>query len=428
MMKKLIQKRLERYVRRYFEQHPEVKLIAVTGSVGKTSTKRAIGTVLSGQLRVRMDMNNHNTEMSAPLGILGIEYPLNPRSVVAWLAVFKAARVRVQQPTDVDVIVQELGTDHPGDIAAFGGYLQPDYAVVTAVTPEHMEFFKTMDAVAKEELGVSDFSKFTFINRDDVDSAYASLQKTPNFTTYGVNDTAEYRLEIGQYDVANGYTCTAYGPTVAQGFALQVRVLGEHSLRPVMAAISVGLALGMATDSIAAGAQKIRPVPGRMNLLKGLNNTWVIDDSYNSSPAAAIGALRTLYSVFSQAPQRIALLGDMRELGETSEHEHQALGDFCRGDSLAWVVTVGPETERYLAPAARRQGCQVKSFKNPIQAAEFIRTVSEPGGVILAKGSQNTIYLEEAVKDLCLITEAAQLVRQSPEWMEKKRRFFESLQ
>lgn len=428
MFKIFIQKRLEQYVKRYFKKHSEVKLVVVTGSVGKTSTKRALGTVLSKQLRVRMDDNNHNTEMSAPLGILGIEYPKNVRSLFAWLTVFKAAKLRINSPTDVDVIVQELGTDHPGDIAAFGQYLRPDYAVVTAVTAEHMEFFKTMDAVAKEELSVSNFSKYTFINSDDVSGKYADFETTPNFTTYGVSEMAEYRMEIESFDVEQGYQCVASGPVFGQSFAVDVRVLGEHSLRPVVAAIGIAGALGMQPEQIAAGVGEIKPVPGRMNLLKGLDGTWIIDDSYNSSPAAAISALRTLYDVFAQAPQRIALLGDMRELGETSQREHEILGANCKGDRLGWVVTVGPETEKYLAPAARQQGCQVRSFNNSIEAAEFIRSVTEHGAAILVKGSQNTIYLEEAVKNLCLMTEDVKLVRQSAEWMEQKGRYLASLQ
>lgn len=428
MFKIFIQKRLEQYVKRYFKKHSEVKLVVVTGSVGKTSTKRALGTVLSKQLRVRMDDNNHNTEMSAPLGILGIEYPKNVRSLFAWLTVFKAAKLRINSPTDVDVIVQELGTDHPGDIAAFGQYLRPDYAVVTAVTAEHMEFFKTMDAVAKEELSVSNFSKYTFINSDDVSGKYADFETTPNFTTYGVSEMAEYRMEIESFDVEQGYQCVASGPVFGQSFAVDVRVLGEHSLRPVVAAIGIAGALGMQPEQIAAGVGEIKPVPGRMNLLKGIDGTWIIDDSYNSSPAAAISALRTLYDVFAQAPQRIALLGDMRELGETSQREHEILGANCKGDRLGWVVTVGPETEKYLAPAARQQGCQVRSFNNSIEAAEFIRSVTEHGAAILVKGSQNTIYLEEAVKNLCLMTEDVKLVRQSAEWMEQKGRYLASLQ
>jgi UDP-N-acetylmuramoyl-tripeptide--D-alanyl-D-alanine ligase len=164
-----------------------------------------------------------------------------------------------------------------------------------------------------------------------------------------------------------------------------------------------------------------------MNLLRGIGDTTIIDDTYNSSPAAAVAALRTLYDLFGQAPQRIAILGDMRELGETSKAEHEALALACDPGKLEWVVTVGPEMATYLTPVAKQRGCQVKNFMNPVEAAEFVRSVTREGAAILAKGSQNTIFLEEAVKNLCMMSEDVQLVRQSPEWMEKKQRYFESL-
>ena len=128
-----------------------MKLVVVAGSVGKTSTKIAIATVLNEKLRVRLHEGNHNSELSAPLAILGVEFPSNLRSFGAWWNVFTAVRHRIRRPADVDVIVQELGTDAIGQIPHFGTYLKPDIAVVTSVAPEHMEFFKTLDAVAAEE-------------------------------------------------------------------------------------------------------------------------------------------------------------------------------------------------------------------------------------------------------------------------------------
>ncbi len=151
MFKKLVQSKLEKQVKKYFQKHPEVKLVVVTGSVGKTSTKRAIATLLSKRYRVQMENTNHNTEMSVPLGIMGVEYPVgNVKSFSAWLRVFRAMNYRIKAPTGVDVIVQELGSDGKGQIAHFSTYLRPEIAVITGVTPEHMEFFGTIDAVAEE--------------------------------------------------------------------------------------------------------------------------------------------------------------------------------------------------------------------------------------------------------------------------------------
>lgn len=421
MFKLPIQFLLERYVVKYFKKHPEVKLIVVAGSVGKTSTKHAIATLLSKRYRVAMQEGNHNTHLSAPLAILGITYPENIKSIGAWIAVFRAARQRIKQPTGTDVIIQEIGADHPGDIAHFGRYLRPYIGVVTAVTPEHMEFFKTLDAVAKEELQAANFSEIAIINRDDVDGTYAAFLKNANLDTYGTTGVAEYRFETQNFTVENGYEGAVITPEY-QPIPASIKVVGEHSLRPVMGAVAVAVKMGMTADEISAGLKLIQPVPGRMNILKGLSQTMIIDDSYNSSPVAASSALQALYAL--QSPQRIAVLGDMNELGATAPDEHEKLGNLCDPNLLTWVVTVGELAEKYLAPAARQRGCQVRSFKSAIDAGAFVHSVIEPGAIVLVKGSQGGIYTEETVKVICNMDEGAQLVRQSPQWLQIKADFF----
>lgn len=362
--------------------------------------------------------------MSAPLGIMGVEYPVGKeKNPLAWLSVLIAMRHRVKAPTGVDVIIQELGTDGPGQIAHFSTYLRPDIAVVTGVTPEHMEFFGSLDAVAQEELTAANFSRMAVINRDDTASEYAKYVANTNITTYGSSGAAEYRFEEVDFNIEEeGYVGQIVAPEFTEPLPVQVRVVGEHSLRPVMGAVAVGLRLGLTAEEVRAGLAAIRAVPGRMNLLDGINQTKVIDDTYNSSPAAASAALQALYSL--QAPQRIAILGSMNELGISSEEEHRKLGLLCDPNLLSWVVTVGDDAEKYLAPAARARGCQVKSFKSALDAGAFARGVTEKGAIILVKGSQGGVYLEEAVKMLCLMGEDDELVRQEPHWMKIKDEFF----
>ncbi|AHB42779.1 UDP-N-acetylmuramoyl-tripeptide-D-alanyl-D-alanine ligase [Candidatus Saccharibacteria bacterium RAAC3_TM7_1] len=426
MFKRFVQKKLESYVRAYFKAHPEVRLIAVGGSVGKTSTKTAIATVLAKSLRVRMEDSNHNTHLSAPLGILGITYPENVHGVIAWLQVFRAAKKRIHQPSDVDVIVQELGTDHPGEIAHFGTYLKPFLGVVTAVTPEHMEFLGSIETVAQEELTLANFSQAALINRDDIDGRFSQYLTNPEVNTYGTTGSAEYRIEVKDFDINHGYEAYFYAPDLKEGVVANVRVLGEHSLRPVAAAVAVALKLGMDIRVVAEAVEDIVAVNGRMNVLRGVQDSILIDDTYNSSPASASAALQTLYNL--QAPQRIAILGDMNELGSSSQTEHETLGTLCDPSLLAWVVTIGPESEKYLAPAARARGCQVKSFRSALQAGGFVNGVVESGAVVLAKGSQNNVYAEEALKILLHETsDDHQLVRQGAQWQQTKEKFFGNL-
>ena len=420
MLKNFIQKRLEKLAKKYLKKHKPT-LVVVTGSVGKTSTKIAIATVLSQHYRVRVHEGNHNTHMSVPLGILGVDYPDNIRSFGEWSKVRKAAKQRIKQPKDTDVIVQELGTDTPGDIPHFGTYLQPDIAVVTAVSAEHMEFFKTVEAVAVEELSVAVFSKLTVINRDDISSEYAKYAETTDIDTYGTGGMAEYRFETSDNSV-KGYNGNFISPEFGE-LAMALKLAGEQNIKAAVAAGLIAAKLGMTSQQIKEGMEKIRPVKGRMNILRGLERSTLIDDTYNSSPLAVEAALRTLYQI--QSPQRIAILGSMNELGETSPQAHEQIGKLCDAGELAWVITIGEQAEKYLAPAARAKGCQVKSFHSPYDAGAFAHKVLEDNAIVLAKGSQNGVFAEEALKILLHSTEEEkELVRQTPAWLKIKQEQF----
>jgi UDP-N-acetylmuramoyl-tripeptide--D-alanyl-D-alanine ligase len=424
MFKAFIRKRLEGYVKKYLRTHPDIKLVIVTGSVGKTSAKVAIGTVLSEKFRVRLHEGNHNAELSAPLAILGIDYPTNLKSIGVWLEIFKAAKKRIHDPSDVDVIVQEVGSDRIGQVPHFGKYAKPAIAVVTAVSEEHMEYFKTLDAVAAEELSAANFSERALINRDDIEGKYAADLTNGNINTYGSSDAAEYSFIPEDFSIEKGYS----GLFRVQGeFAMAIKVtlkvVGEHSTLAAVAAGAVGLRFGMNEAELRSGLGKIHAVNGRMNVLRGVEDTIIIDDTYNSSPLAVASALDSLYQL--NVPQKIAVLGSMNELGESSQAAHEAVGKLCKGDQLAYLVTVGDEAEKYIAPAAQTNGCQVVSFKTALEAGAFVHKVLEPGAAILFKGSQGGIYLEEAVKIVLHSTEdESMLVRQSAEWLEIKQNFF----
>ncbi len=426
MIKGLIRNKLERSVKKYLKKNPEVKLVVVVGSVGKTSTKISIGTVLAEKYRVRLHEGNHNSELSAPLAILGVEFPDDIRSAKQWRLVFKAVKERLKQKADVDVIVQELGTDRIGQIPRFGKYLKPDIAVVTSVAAEHMEFFKTLDAVAAEELAAANFSKLALINRDDIDGKYAADITNGNINTYGTDATAEYRFETEDYTYIDGFSGNFIAPEFSSSIPTTIHLVGEHSTRAATAAGAVATKLGLSAEEIAQGISKIRAVNGRMNLLRGVQESTIIDDSYNSSPVAVASALQALYQM--NVSDKIVVLGSMNELGETSEAEHSAVGQLCDPFQLSYVVTVGDEAAKYIAPNAAARGCHVESFKSALEAGAYVHKVMTPGSAILFKGSQGGIYLEEAIKIVLHSTEEeSSLVRQSPEWLAKKQKFFSNL-
>ena len=289
--KNYVRDKLKKYVKDYFKAHSDVKLIAVGGSVGKTTTKMAIGTVLSADKRIRLEENNHNTDFSAPLAILGVKYPENVNSVMAWLRVFKACKKRIKNPSDVDVIIQELGTDHPGEMEYFASFLNPDYGVLTGISPEHMEFFGSLDNVAKEEMTILNMSKMGLINQDDVDARYANLLTNKNVKGYGMLSGVQYQLKIDSFDIQKGYSASVVGPD-GVNIAMDVNVFGRHSLKALAAAITIAKEMNVPTEHIIQGVSRMHPVPGRMQPLRGYNDSILIDDTYNASPVSIREALR----------------------------------------------------------------------------------------------------------------------------------------
>lgn len=416
MLKSIVRSRLEKYVKKYFKHH-HPKLIVVAGSVGKTVTKHAIATALrSAGYKVRMAEGNYNSEMSVPLALLGVDYPEDGvHSVKAWLEVFKEMKTKIKTDKEPDFIVQELGTDHPGEIAHFGSYLSPDLAVVTAITPEHMENFKDLNAVANEELDVTDYSEKVLINMDDT----PSMCIQDSFFTYGLNSKVDYGFEILEKTPLKGYLGRFKSRELGV-IEVKTQVSSEPQLKSMLAAAAVLAKYDATEQQIFEAFSEFKPVPGRMQVLEGKNDTTLIDDTYNSSPAAVEAALKALYDI--EAPERIAVLGSMNELGETSKEEHEKLGALCDPKKLSLVVTIGEEAKKHLAPAAKKAGCEVVSFANPKLAGEYVEEHASKSAVILYKGSQNGVFAEEALK--CMLknkTDSERLVRQSKLWMSQKK-------
>jgi UDP-N-acetylmuramoyl-tripeptide--D-alanyl-D-alanine ligase len=375
-MKKLAKKAVAAvlgYQVRQLVRKNNLKVIGVVGSIGKTSTKLAIAQTLSVGLRVRYQNGNYNDLVTVPLIFFGEDEPslFNPLS---WLAVFWRNQKQLNKAYPFDVVVVELGSDAPGQIEEFKAYLKLEIAVVTAVTPEHMQFFGSLDNVAKEELSVAKFASLVLVNKQLVGQKY--LNDIPNLLAYS--------LTGGDYNLAS--------------FGIKSDVLSGAEQYSQLAAASVAQKLGLTPEQIKSGLKNIKAVPGRMQILKGINSSTIIDDSYNSSPDAAKLALDFLYK--QQAPQKIAVLGSINEMGGYSQQAHADVGNYCDPKQLDLLITIGAQAEKYLAPEAEAKGCKVKSFDNPYFAGEFLKTIIKQGAAILVKGSQNGVFSEEAIKSI----------------------------
>ncbi len=376
----------------------QLKVVGVAGSMGKTSTKLAIAQVLSQNFKVCYQEGNYNDLVSVPLVFFGQEIPslFNP---LAWLGVFWRNQKQLRQPYPYDVVVVELGSDEPGQIIPFKNYLSLEVGVLTAITREHMVNFTGLDAVAEEELTIGQMSNLVLANKDLVDKKY--LDKLDDLLTYGLNAPADFTpKEFGLSDD-----------------------LSKPELYSRVGTAAVARKLGMSDADIKKGLANIKPVPGRMQKLKGINNSTIIDDSYNASPDAVKLALQALYK--TSAPQKIAVLGNMNELGKFSQAAHTDIGEFCDPEQLDLVLTIGLDANKYLAEAAEAKGCKVQSFDSPYTIGEYLKPIIKKSAVILVKGSQNGVFVEETIKSiLANPADSAKLVRQSQDWLKIKTKVF----
>lgn len=408
---------LEAQVRRLRKRHT-FKVVAVVGSVGKTSTKLAIAKVLGSQQKVRFQEGNYNDRLTVPLVFFG---HTNPAlfNVLAWLKILVSNERQIRSNFKHKTIVLELGTDGPGQIAEFA-YIKPDLAVVTAVTPEHMEFFGTVEAVAEEELSVGRFSRKTIINCDDV--PITLLEKDAAYISYGLGKTADYQATLAKTTQGIPQKVTIK-TTKGQRYEAEINLLGAQGAKIALGAFAAACEVGLPPKTAAEALASLHAFSGRMRLLDGIKSSVIIDDTYNASPAAVTAALDVLYSF--DAPQRIAILGMMNELGETSETAHIDMGNYCDPAKLDYVITIGADAKLYTAPAAEKKGCKVASFDSPYEAGKFASEKMKKGAVILAKGSQNRVFAEEALKVLLVNqSDRQRLVRQSRYWLNVKKQQF----
>ena len=416
------EEKLAELVREFFAAHPGIKIIAVTGSAGKASAKIAIGTVLAQQFNIRLNEEEPRTKADVLLQLMGINMP--EKGIFRWLRLRRKIKKYIKtENSAVQLIVQEFNPQEPGYNEWFRSYIIPDITIVTSVTNGRMQVEHSLEEVANEMISLANFSRMAMINRDDIDGSFAGFLTNPNITTYGSDPVAEYNFDDRNFSLEDGHHGFIMSPENTEGLEVDIKLIGEHNIRPAIVAAAVGYATGESEDNIKKGVESLRPLPGRMNLLRGADNTWLLDDSYSSTPLTALAALQSLYKM--ETPQRIAVLGNMNGLRGIFEQAHADLGSHCSTELLDWVVTVGEKANMYLAPAARQKGCQVKECRNAIEAGAFVRDKLKSEGIALFKGSSGGVWLEEAIKiNLHSTEDEKKLVRQTPQWIARKNQFF----
>ena len=354
------------------------KIAGVTGSVGKTTTKEILAALLGAKLRVLKSEGNLNNEYGLPLTLLRLE------------ETHQAA-------------VLEMGMSRRGELTRLAGIAKPDVGVVTRVAPAHLEFFSSVDeiAIAKRELieGLNGHESTAVLNADDPRVTAFGAFAPGRVVTYGIDRPAFF---MAQEIEDRGAFGSAFDYVSPEGrVRLELRVPGRHAISNALAALAAASVWGIGAAEAQSVFRSLRAPAMRGELLRFSNGAALINDSYNSSPAA-LQAMTELLAATPNYRRRILAAGEMRELGLPSKELHREAGKFAaKTGKLDWIVGVSGDAAEIVkgAVASGFSAAQTKFFETPEEAAEFLRSIVVSGDLLLVKGSRG-VKMERIVESL----------------------------
>lgn len=416
------------------------RIIAITGSMGKTSTRMAIFHVLNKRFDVRESIQNYNNERGVPLTIINEKN--GGKSIFKWAgAIIRGYKKLWSSHTQYpEILVTELGIDGPGDMDYLLRIVSPEIGVLTGVGSAHLEFFSSREQLAEEKVKVLEAlpgNGLAIVNADNTLS-YRNRNKTSaKVVTYGfrenadirvsdvhtvfhaINDTeSERELEADGYPVGVTFKVMYQGSTVP--FSVP-RILGQHQILPLLPAIACGVYFGMNLVDISESLKTYKPPKSRMNLIQGLKHSLIIDDTYNASPEAATEGLKSLADTKTEG-RKIAVIGDMLELGAETEEGHRKIGKIA-AKSCDLLVAFG-ERSQFIADEALKSGMshdRVFHFIDDQRKIEqLLQNELRKGDIVYVKGSQG-MRMERVVEMLMAEPQRARdlLTRQDQSWKNK---------
>lgn len=351
---------------RFVRQQMQAKVIGVAGSNGKTSTKNIIDSAIKGRLRGTISPRSFNNDIGVPLTIF---------------------------PADAtqDYLVLEMGTNHPGEIRVLTDMALPDIAVITNCGPEHLEFLGDLMGVRRENASIIhglNPKGLLVINGDDPDLVEATAGYQGRRVTFGFKPTNDLFATDIECNEAGVRFRLNNGPK--QVF---VPLLGRHTAANTLAAIAVARRLGLSEDEIIDSLSRARGAEMRLQLEK-VGGVTVVNDAYNANPASMRAAMETAITLRPPLKQGrlVAVVGDMLELGESSDRFHREIGSFaasCRFDLLACVGAKG-ELIAQAAETAGMDPARVLWYPDSTAAAPEVAARVGAGDVVLVKASRGT--------------------------------------
>ena len=402
------------------------KIIAVTGNLGKTSTKDAIYTVLKNEGSIRRSEKSFNGDFGIPLTIIGAKSGWG--SVFAWVEVIfiGLGKIIIKDKTYPKTLVLEVGADKPKDISSVAKWLKPDVVVITHLpeVPVHIEFFPTLDSLIEEKISLARHTKKdgTLILNGDDQKIMKAKEKLPfRLFTFGENENADLRASNIQILEPTEHSEGGLAFKIdfdGKSFPVNLpKVYSKGYVTVAIAALSVAYALGVNMVTAISELKDYETPPGRARLIAGEKGTIIIDDTYNSSPAACESGLHMLKDL-PFGKRKIAVIGDMLELGKHTSDAHREIGKVAK-KSAVLLVTVGTRAKD-VALGAMDAGMSEKKIievDDAIAAADALKAILKVGDVMYIKGSQG-MRMERTVKLLMAEPEQAGelLVRQEKEW------------
>jgi len=346
------------------------KIIAITGSAGKTTTKEMLAAILSEKYKVNKTAANNNNHIGVPLTLFGTS-------------------------NEHEVLILEIGTNHFGEVAYTANIAQPDYAIITNIGNSHLEYLKNKKGVLNEKIALFEAAAarngIVFINNDDILISKTMLDY-PKRVTFGFESVSDIKGAIDSYNEEGKPVIEIVYKDlkIKQAF----NIYGEQSAKNYLAAVAIALKLGLNKKEIIAGISKFKPIDKRLNV-RTFKKFVLIDDTYNANPESMRYAIELMPKIKAYK-KKIAVLGDMFELGDESAKLHSELGRIIRRNKIDLVVTIG-ESMKNLDSELKKLEVESIHFDNRKDLADYLNTFKFPGHVVLLKGSRG-MRMEEFSK------------------------------
>ncbi len=395
-------------------------MIGITGSMGKTSTKEAVAAVLSQTKKVLYAKGGYNSEVGLPLFLLGLESPMSS-SVIDWAKVLFAALPKVVRNNNYDVVILEMGVDAPGDMDVLLSLVVPDIAILTGIQAIHIgdEQFSSVEDIATEKWKLAEATAGkggkVIINQDDP-LLYNKAQTLKSYDSYGKVPSSTLCIT----------TSISKGNSLEVGVRYQhniehytIHALGDFHVQVVAPAIMVGHLLHLSYDAISKGVEHYLPPKGRGRILRGINNSIIVDSSYNAMPATVIAGVKSI-STYTKG-RRIAIIGQMNEQGRRSKQIHEETGLAITPYLDVLIGVYGDAKELTKGKNNIKSNIEMFFFESSEEVSNFLPTFIQALDIVYVKGSQTNVRLERVVKKLLAFPkeDSTQLVRQGSQWDKK---------